>query len=234
MEGAAESRRVHAAAVSPQRGSASSSSSLGADLDAQVRLAVDPVAGRVEVPYDLVGEHVVVDGVVFAVEAAARSPALRPSVPEMLPRRRRSNNVTSRLVAGARVGEAADPAHADLGNEVARRRRGRPAIAAEIREIDWRLGRGTRRRARSRGADVATTAGHEGSAVNLTRSPPAAAQERGVELRGELVLAGKDADLRAFGLIGWRKPHASAPEQDDGGRTIRDSATNAAPHASGS
>ncbi len=48
------------------------------------------------------------------------------------------------------------------------------------------------------------------------------AQERGVEFRDEIVGTGEEPDLRAFGLIGWRKPHASASEQDDGGRAVRD------------
>ena len=38
----------------------------------------------------------------------------------------------------------------------------------------------------------------------------------------QIVGTGEEPDLRAFGLIGWRKPHASASEQDDGGRAVRD------------
>ena len=47
-------------------------------------------------------------------------------------------------------------------------------------------------------------------------------QERGVELRLQIVGAGKEPDLRALGLIRRRKSHASAPKKNDSRRAFRD------------
>ncbi len=45
------------------------------------------------------------------------------------------------LVARARVGEAAESPRADLGDQIARRRDERPAVAAEIGQIDLKRAR---------------------------------------------------------------------------------------------
>ena len=101
----------------------------------------------------------------------------------------------------------------------------RPAIAAQIREIDLerageifiedfggaaQIGWDDRTSDEGFGAEPG---------LEVRRSN---AQERGVELRDEIVGAGEEPDLRAFGRIGRRKPHASTSEQDDRGRTVRD------------
>ena len=108
-----------------------------AHLDLQPDVAVDQSAVRRNLRVDVVRQHVVVGQVVLVVEAAALRQLRRGGV---------DGNVAAppaiehgdvfRVATRARIRQRAEPLRADLRDQVAGRRQERPAIAAEVAEID--------------------------------------------------------------------------------------------------
>ena len=180
----------------------------GAHRQAHLGAALDLLAIGIDGRADRVVRDVVVGFVVLAELArAARLQALRRGVDGDVaaPRALEQRDVLG-LAAGAHVGERAEAAlGADFGEEVADRRDERPALAAQVGELDAErladllledgLGLAqARRRHRllgQRAADVIVT---------IDR---VIAEEGGADRRAQLGLAGEDAQLRLLHRRLW-------------------------------
>ncbi len=140
----------------------------------------------------------------------------------MLRRRLRSKMRDVLGVLGrARVGQAAQAPRLHLGDEVAQGRDERPALAAQIGQVEPQrladvvvedLG-GLPQVARRGGAGHQRAGGEQPGKLRWAH-----ADERRAEVRRQDVVAGEDPDLRPLGRIGRGKAHAAAPEQDNGRR----------------
>ncbi len=108
-----------------------------ADLHRDAGAPCDPQPVGREVDVDVVRLHVVIDEVILAVETSAGGEFFRRGVDgdvAALPAVEERD--VFRVAPRSGVGEVAEPARAHLGNQIAGRRDHRPAITAQIGEID--------------------------------------------------------------------------------------------------
>ena len=166
-----------------------------------------------DVRLDVVREHVVIDQVVLAVES--------PALGELLLRRVHRDVLAALaieerdvlgLAARSRVGERAELLRAHLGDEVADRRRERPAVAAQVAEVELQRAadvlvedrRGAPQVLRRHSRRLSAAVEHE---RELRRGD---ADERRIEVLRERVAAAEDAHLCLLGGV-VRRELASAP-----------------------
>ena len=193
----------------------------GPHPDLERRGSLDPHPIRRKGHLDVLTQDVVVDELVLAVEAPARSQLLRRGVDgDVPPPPSIEQRDVFRVLRRAGIGQAAEPPRPHFGEEIADRRNQRPAIAAQVAQVEVEgLADVVVEEVRG-AAEIAGRDGHRlerrrrQHIVELPRPHP---DEHRIELGRERILAAEDADLRALGGIRGRERHAAAAEQDDRG-----------------
>jgi len=110
---------------------------LGSNLQFHPRIAVDPDAIGIELNVDIVREHVEVEPLVLGIEPAARGEFLRRGIDRDVAAALAIEEVdVFGFAARACVRQGAKPFRPKLGDHVAERRRQRPAILADVAEIE--------------------------------------------------------------------------------------------------
>ena len=191
-----------------------------ADSDPDRRAAVEPEPIGIERRLDLVVEDVVLGAVVFVVEPAARGELFGGGVNrDVAPAPPIEERDVLRVLARAGVGQAAELARADFRNEVAGRRRQRPAFATEVGEVEVQCSTDVLVEDVLRLSQVALRDGARDER-SLAESPVevarAHADERGIEVSLEIRVTREDAELRLFGDVARGEVHLASAQQHDG------------------
>ena len=196
----------------------------GAHPDLERRASLDPHPIRRKGHLDVLTQDVILDELVFAVEAPARGQLLRRGVDgDVPPPPSIEQRDVFRVLRRSGIRQGAESPCPHLGEEIADRWNQRPALAAQIAQVQVEgLPDAVVEEVRG-AAEIASRDGHRLECrhrqhiVDLPRPHP---DEHRIELGRERILAAEDADLRALGGIRGRERHPAAPEQDDRGRPL--------------